>query len=713
MLNFEKINFFLLRQKILKNWLKYIMYACYVFIFFLALSFLVVLADKILFHEIKKKLSNKVALVSEAIINDQESIASIAANLSASSRLKTCIKEKDIACVVAILEDERREHDGVELFAVDDDGVVLARTQNLSRNGDYFFQTTEWGAAIKRGKISSVESGITDPLMIIGGEPIFENGNFIGALFVKKNIDKEYADKIKSAWLGGLSQIAFFSNDKNYVSSSFINEKDISALRDSFNSGSKWMSNDDYNDLDLPVNLNNNLYLIDNFEFEGLTKNNGGAIIFYNYNILVHNLLPAGIIFLIVSALIIMVAYIKRRFIGLYVKFFVSFSIIFLTFIVLWNELIFTSFSSFLILGNNKRLHIYNSILKIEPEYGILSTKYVYKVDIKISSGDEAINAVQAVINFDNQKIKVIDIDSRSSFCKANGADLFVEKKIDNVSGVVTIACGLPAPGFSGENGIVAQLSFQPLKDGLTGLSFGDGTMVLANDGLGTNVLRDMAGASYFLTSYEKNLDILGTIGSVIVYSSTHPNSGKWYNSNEINISWKSNLADSYIYAFDQSPESIPPTTSTTSDTDMTFEPKNDGVYYFHIAGEKEGIIGPVQHYKIMIDRTPPDSLKLLASETSVQRGGVVMLGMKAKDDISGLQSDNFYIKIDNSIFMPTKSPIYIPFMESGNHQVSVKVFDKAGNEITDSMNIFVQSGSWVDEIRSIDFSAMWRNEWF
>jgi hypothetical protein len=110
------------------------------------------------------------------------------------------------------------------------------------------------------------------------------------------------------------------------------------------------------------------------------------------------------------------------------------------------------------------------------------------KIKISLSTQNDFINAVQAVIYYNPEKVAVKGIKIENSFCNPG---LFLEKSIDNKAGEVRVVCGLFNPGFSGD-GIVAELEIVALKNDPVVFNFSSESMALANDGLGTNVLSFM-----------------------------------------------------------------------------------------------------------------------------------------------------------------------------------------------------------------------------
>jgi hypothetical protein len=207
-------------------------------------------------------------------------------------------------------------------------------------------------------------------------------------------------------------------------------------------------------------------------------------------------------------------------------------------------------------------------------------------------------------------------------------------------------------------------------------LRFDDETKILANDGLGTNVLRLAIDGSYNIVSYDDQQNIGGPL---TVYSYTHPNSERWYKRKNVQFSWSNIKGATYRYALNDIPDFIPGEENITSENSLSFDVDKDGVYYFHLLSEKDGNTGTIIHYKIMIDSTPPLPPIIQASHTNIEPGEMVRFDFAGEDELSGIQK-GFYVKFDEGIFLPVAPPLYMPFLSVGRYSVVIRAFDKAGN---------------------------------
>ena len=107
----------------------------------------------------------------------------------------------------------------------------------------------------------------------------------------------------------------------------------------------------------------------------------------------------------------------------------------------------------------------------------------VFVVDLKISSPDKSINAIDGAIIYDNQKLEIKEVSS--------GGSLFVlwprSPVFSNEKGNLSFVGGTPE-GFQGENGKVFKIAFFAKTAGETKIDFRDGFSVFLHDGKGTQI---------------------------------------------------------------------------------------------------------------------------------------------------------------------------------------------------------------------------------
>jgi hypothetical protein len=118
----------------------------------------------------------------------------------------------------------------------------------------------------------------------------------------------------------------------------------------------------------------------------------------------------------------------------------------------------------------------------------------VFPLKIEIAGIKTPINAVQVDLGFETEKLEVQEVSTDGSF-----ASIFVQKEFNNNAGFVRLSGGLPNPGYSSEQGLFGTVYFKTKAPGAVTIEYLPSSMVLANDGHGTNVVKDLASVSYLI----------------------------------------------------------------------------------------------------------------------------------------------------------------------------------------------------------------------
>lgn len=584
------------------------------------------------------------------------------------------LKRDDLLDILTISQFESKKRN-IDIIVTDKDGFVFNRSHMLGQRGDNIFQTTLQGIDVAKGEIvTSVVKGSRSPLELISSSLILEKGKPIGSIFVGHVFNDNYAASIQDTYLKKGEQVVFDTLQDGIIGDSLKDKNKTDLLNAYFSLGSDIVSSN-FSGVKNEIKIGNDYYIIHHLQFDGLGGSPGGAFILFPINhILISILLAISVtilffvLYYIAIFLLKFLYHHKHRLPFLLVIGFVLFIFIF-----------FASLArlDYFVKELNKIPYlIYNSTIKFEPESDIVKLSSEKTIAIKVSTGGESINMVSAIVKYDPKRVQIIDILTTNSFCDPS---FFIEKEIIAEKGEVRITCGSPNPGFSGSIGTIAELLIQPLSQKPITLEFLEETQVLANDGLGTNVLRMATNGYYQVISREFNFSNIKNI--IPIFSLTHPNSSRWYNKKEISFSWPKLLDATYYYNLNQnSIFNKEDKMLSTKDNNLDTSVVDDGIYYLHLqAKDNKGKIGPVSSFKIMIDSTPPLIPDIKVSSNVIKKGEILRLDFSSSDILSGLQS-GFYVNINNNIFLPINPPFYIPFISSGEYPITVRVFDKANN---------------------------------
>lgn len=604
--------------------------------------------------------------------------------VAASTLLKQEIKAKDSYGILKILAEQKTQRDIPLLSVTDAQGFVLTRADpTLPRNDNSFLSSVAGGRVSQGNSVSGYVYNETltgtGQIIMSTGRPVYDSDTLIGSLFTSRFLDNAYSKQITTSNKVRGTNVAFYTQNHGIISSSFSDPKDITLLQRYFNTGTMWIEN---GKSDAIFNLNNKYYYLKNIQLPSTDQEAVGALLLVP--IFVVGRMMFVIILLLVGAIITLTrvrSYVK---IGkrsqAFVLCFASVTILISSILLCIHSYLILSKNSIPLYSPNGNNAIYNSTLRFSPDSGIFNANNDQIVSVILDTGGESINVVGLDIDYNPNEMEISSIDDSTSAC-----DYIVEKSIDDIAGKITFSCALLHTLDHPQNTVIARLMIHPKTLGQSVLRFASSTTVKASDGLATDVLRMTTNASYtFLDKIETLVNQTETTGSLhkeIVYSTSHPNSERWYNKTSVRFMWTAEQNEKFRYSIStDTPDMLLQDiyTATTSNI-LGLRNVQDGLYYFNLAEEKNGQLGPITNYKFKVDITPPKDVQLIASQEEVSAGDMVRFMVTATDTASGLAS-GFYIKVDNHILYPVKNIAYIPFPEAGTYTITARVFDKANN---------------------------------
>lgn len=292
------------------------------------------------------------------------------------------------------------------------------------------------------------------------------------------------------------------------------------------------------------------------------------------------------------------------------------------------------------------------------------------------------INNVEASIKFPNDLLSVESINTNGSIFT-----MWVEQpKFSNEAGTISFNGGIPNPGYLGSNGKIFSVIFRAKKVGDANISFSSAN-IYANDGLGTDVTTGKTGVSVKITPYEGAKtkeeiivsDNLPT--SPIIYSDDIKDEESWYSLKSARFYWDvpQNVKLMQIL-FDNKPTSTPTIVYNPPIKEKEIKDLKDGVFYLHLRFKNDAGYSKTSHKKIKIDTSAPTTPLVSYKITEDDQ---VSLFVKSSDQTSGI--GKYKISVDGSVVLETntdknESNFILPSLSQGDHEVSVIVYDKAGN---------------------------------
>jgi hypothetical protein len=665
------------KQKKIKRLDTNLLITCILVLFFL-ISFwsipkLYNLATPLYEQQVEKLTAQAEVGLNQAILDNEATTRAIVQE----NDLPKIIASEDPYGLVAFINAETKQKDLNVLQIVNADGTILARAANLTRRGDNIFLSTPWGQIVSQGTtVNSYTTNVYGNTRILTGIPLFQNQAIIGAVFAGHELDDTFATSFRNKYLPADSEVAFYNDQSGIIGDSF-QDQEIKKIIDQNFRDKALTSSGQNTKKHFHIKINDKYYLAETVSLPNVNFNKAKIIVFAPHYHGTEVALISALLTLLLFGSLLLINHRQK----LFGRYFQSAAVVICV--------VFYASSFIIILHQVSRRHqslnlapypLYNSRLFVSPTSSVFDKKFDQQISITLSSGGEAINAIEANLTFDPTIIQIDDIDTSTSICRS---EMFLEKSFNNQTGEIHLTCLIPTPGFAKDNGVIANLKIHPIQAGMVNIGFNDSSLVLANDGLATNVLRTVSNGSYEV------LETNSSDNSQPIFSYTHPNSEQWYQDRTISLSWNNPKGEDYLFSFDQSPTFDSATASSTTATSTTVIAPSNGVYYAHLQPANNPHL-PAVSKKIMIDDSAPSNLTIKIKSAVIKRGESVPLQVEAQDDTSGLEK-NFYLKSETGLFLPARNPVYLSYPRKGTYPVTVRVYDLAGNYSERTINITVK----------------------
>ncbi|OGH87470.1 MAG: hypothetical protein A3J93_02970 [Candidatus Magasanikbacteria bacterium RIFOXYC2_FULL_42_28] len=334
--------------------------------------------------------------------------------------------------------------------------------------------------------------------------------------------------------------------------------------------------------------------------------------------------------------------------------------------------------------------------LYLSPASGSYALNSNIAVNVYVSSADKAMNAVSGALDFPADKLQVTSVSKAGSVI-----NLWVtEPSYSNSNGTVNFEGVALNPGYTGSGGKIITINFKVKSAGAGAVSFIFGS-VLANDGQGTEILTGKSGAGFTLGEGKPlppPVEAPVPAGKPVapnVSSVTHPDPDKWYSVKDAKFAWSLPVGVSKARLLvDSKADSDPSVVYSPAVGEKEMKDVGDGVWYFHAQLNNAKGWGGIAHFRFQIDSANPIDLKVVEVKREDQTDPRVSFKLTAVDDGSGI--DYYEIRVDNTapiIWKDAGTPIYETVsLKSGDHILTVRVFDQAGNSALESLNFSIKS---------------------
>ena len=146
-----------------------------------------------------------------------------------------------------------------------------------------------------------------------------------------------------------------------------------------------------------------------------------------------------------------------------------------------------SSILSFTLPGSSPSETQVAAVLRAVPSDSTFTVGDAITVALVVDTKGVSINAVGGNIAYSSDNVEIIDVSTSDSIINY----WVQEPKFSNASGTASFSGVVLSPGFTGSAGNIVTLSFKAKRPGKTSIDITD-AQVLANDGLGTNILTDV-----------------------------------------------------------------------------------------------------------------------------------------------------------------------------------------------------------------------------
>jgi hypothetical protein len=336
----------------------------------------------------------------------------------------------------------------------------------------------------------------------------------------------------------------------------------------------------------------------------------------------------------------------------------------------------------------------------VYPSSGEYSVGTTFSARVRISSQAQSVNAVSGTLTFPRDKLSVVSVSKEDSIL-----NLWVqEPSFSNTQGTVNFEGVILGSGFIGTDAKIVTVNFKVLSDGPAELAFSNGS-ILANDGSGTNIIKDVSGAKFNLIisgiKQPEPAPVAPNPKTPEIFSSTHPDQKKWYKAKDAEFSWSlPQGATEVALLMSKLAKATPIVSYKPPITSKTIENIDDGTWYLHALFKKSDGSSVTSTFKVSIDSTPPSSfvIREIEPNSPYER---TSFDFSATDETSAIA--RYDVSIDgqeSKEWMDHGSYYEAPDLKPGKHTITADVYDLADNSMSASTAFNVEgfASPTVDE---------------
>jgi hypothetical protein len=322
------------------------------------------------------------------------------------------------------------------------------------------------------------------------------------------------------------------------------------------------------------------------------------------------------------------------------------------------------------------------------------SVDETFQVKLLLEPKGSEVDTVRVNLSFAKELVEVDNVQLGSLFSEVSPGNT-----IDNINGSVSFGA-FTLSGAVAVPGEIGTVTFKALKEGQGEISIESNSRLIYE---GSERLNTQSIQSFSLEIGPKTEELK----EIIIESGTHPDQGIWYNENAIEWSWKSSVPiKRYFVEFDNNPNTDPKKVFGSATLERSENAVPDGVWYFHVKGEREnGTFAGVTRYKMQIDSTPPVRVSVNADDIQLAARESTQLWFAAIDVTSGI--DHYEVAINELPFSIQESPMLLQNLKPGDYFIRVKAVDRGQNASYAETSVRVYEGGLLEDIYASEGSRI------
>ncbi len=241
--------------------------------------------------------------------------------------------------------------------------------------------------------------------------------------------------------------------------------------------------------------------------------------------------------------------------------------------------------------------------LYFSPSSGTYAIGKPFTISVYVSSTAQAMNAVSGKITFPKNLLQVSSLSQVESII-----NFWVQQpSFSNTNETIDLEGAVFDPGYRGSGGKIIDIVFSPKAQGTVNLRMASGS-ILANDGLGTNILEGLGSASYNITGAPITTTTTkapekGKIPKApLIYSSTHPNPSEWYSETTAEFSWDltSDITEVRL-SISKSSGATPTISYAPPIKSKSVTNLGDGIWYFNVQLKNQYGWGEISRFRVQV----------------------------------------------------------------------------------------------------------------